>query len=183
MTKKAPKKSNVGFDVETLRKIADAPGFLYVPLDVSSALLELGYVEVNATMVDENGNVATRATEKGWGALEEFEPAPEPEPKPFTKPASKLATLDFNRATEFVIETGVPLVQRARRKSECRYPFDLLELDQSFFVPATEEKPNPAKSLASTVSSANARHKENNVYTKKFVVRAVDGGARVWRVL
>lgn len=38
------------------------------------------------------------------------------------------------------------------------YPFDKLNVGQSFHVPATAENPTPAKSLASTVSSATARY-------------------------
>ena len=77
------------------------------------------------------------------------------------------------------------------------YPFDALNVRQSFFVPNTEDKPNAAKSLASTVSSATARYAEVvegqfktnkkgeqvpvTRETRKFVVRSVEGGARVWR--
>jgi hypothetical protein len=52
-----------------------------------------------------------------------------------------------------------------------------------FFVPATDERPNPGKSLASTVTSANKRFKDEG---RKFTVRSVEHegqkGAMVYRV-
>jgi len=103
----------------------------------------------------------------------------------------------------FVLEAGVPLptIKRGGRGGEV-YPFDEMGVGQSFFVAASADKPNPAKSLASTVSSATARYavpaedgstKTNKkgetvplmVETRKFVVRSVEEngvkGARVWR--
>jgi hypothetical protein len=38
-----------------------------------------------------------------------------------------------------------------------QYPFDGLEVGQSFFVPVSAKHPNPVKTLGSTVSSANMR--------------------------
>jgi hypothetical protein len=40
------------------------------------------------------------------------------------------------------------------------YPFDSLEVGQSFFVPVSEKHPDPVKTLGSTVSSANMRYAE-----------------------
>lgn len=37
------------------------------------------------------------------------------------------------------------------------YPFDKLEIGQTFFVPVSEKHPDPVKTLGSTVSSANMR--------------------------
>jgi hypothetical protein len=53
------------------------------------------------------------------------------------------------------------------------YPFDALAVGQSFHVPASEAKPNPAKSLASTVSSANKRNAKDGGSSAKFEVRSV----------
>lgn len=38
------------------------------------------------------------------------------------------------------------------------YPFDKLEVGQTFFVPATDKRPDPLKVLGATVSSANMRY-------------------------
>lgn len=106
----------------------------------------------------------------------------------------------------FKIESNVDIPAASRRTRTSAFPFDQLEVGQSFFVAATEDRKDPAKSLASTVNGANERHSEvipgqtvvnrkgNTVPAKKalrkFIVRAVtethDGvevqGARVWRV-
>lgn len=105
----------------------------------------------------------------------------------------------------FLIENDVPIPAisaRGRGRGGDVYPFKVLAVGQSFFVPNSESKPNAAKSLASTVCSATARYavpaedgstKTNKkgevvpvmVKTRMFVVRRVeeDGvkGARVWR--
>lgn len=103
----------------------------------------------------------------------------------------------------FKIEDSIPVPTiSGRGRGGNVYPFDTMEVGHSFFVAADESKPNPAKSLASTVSSATARYavpsedgatKTNKagevvpvmVKTRKFFVRSVeeDGvkGARVWR--
>lgn len=80
------------------------------------------------------------------------------------------------------------------------YPFDDLNVGQSFFVPATDDKPEPAKSIASTATSAAKRFakpvtnadgsavmeeytvkgvtktREKFEYTRKFAVKSVEAG-------
>lgn len=80
------------------------------------------------------------------------------------------------------------------------YPFDDLNVGQSFFVPATDDKPEPAKSIASTATSAAKRFatkvtnpdgsavmeeytvkgvtktREKLEYTRKFAVKSVEAG-------
>ena len=46
------------------------------------------------------------------------------------------------------------------------YPFDDLQVGQSFFVPVSEKHPDPVKTLGSTVSSANMRFAEETGETK-----------------
>ena len=59
----------------------------------------------------------------------------------------------------FKIEDSIPVPTiSGRGRGGNVYPFDQLEVDQSFFVANDESKPNAAKSLASTVSSATARY-------------------------
>ncbi len=50
-----------------------------------------------------------------------------------------------------------------------QYPFDALEVNKSFHIPATEKRPNPAKSLASTVSAATKKYAEDTGQTKQSV--------------
>lgn len=159
--------------------VASGASGLYTPFSVHAPLIELGLVEINPDLVNEQGEVATRATQKGIQKMSKVEPIPA-------------------ISSAFAIEDGVPMPTfAARGRRSNMYPFDALNVGQSFFVPATVEKPNPAKSLASTVSSATARYavplegqfKANKAgeqvpvmaETRKFRVVAVDGGARVWR--
>jgi hypothetical protein len=82
--------------------------------------------------------------------------------------------------------------RRSSKKAET-YPFASLEAPNeqgldAFHVAATEAMPNPAKTLAGTVSSANKRHKKEGIEPKEFKViesnHPVTGapGAMVYRV-
>jgi hypothetical protein len=82
----------------------------------------------------------------------------------------------------FTFDSGID-IPAARRggRSQNAYGFEQMNIGQSFFIPATEDNPNPSKRVASTVSSASKR-----LDPKAFVVRSVDEegrgkGARVWR--
>lgn len=92
---------------------------------------------------------------------------------------------------EFVIESGIELPGKLSGKTP-KYPFDKLEIGQSFFV-----KDGEAKKLNSLVAAYNAKYSEATSETKKnrkgedvpkmkqtrkFISRTVEGGIRVWRV-
>lgn len=149
------------------------------PASVAKFVAE-GLVETNDSLNDGNGNIAVRLKSA-----------------PASTQTQGAATVSQTNATPFAIEDGIELPTSGRGRTSTTYPFDLLNVGQSFFVANTAEKPNAAKSLASTVSSATARYaevvpgqtKKNKAgedvpvtkTTRKFVVRAVEGGARVWR--
>lgn len=185
--------------------VAAGANGIYVPESVFAPLVEAGLVEINTAMTNEAGEVATRATQKGIDSLQSNGDN--------TSEASEASANSETAATEtgktqkvktmFKIEDSIPVPTiSGRGRGGNVYPFDELAVGQSFFVPNSEDKPNAAKSLASTVSSATARYavpsedgatKTNKageivpvmVETRKFVVRSVeeDGvkGARVWR--
>lgn len=175
----------------TLEQIVEATkagSFVYTSPAVHGPLIEAGFVEVNPAITNEAGEIATRSIEKGINAVNTNQ-SPE--------------TAAVVAASSFQLETGVPLPSiSGRGRTGTTYPFDKMEPGHSFFVPNSEDKPNAAKSLASTVSSATARYavpaadgstKANKageqvpvmVETRKFVVRSVEEngvkGARVWR--
>lgn len=63
-------------------------------------------------------------------------------------------------ASSFVLEDDAvipPASTRGGVRPET-YPFDSMNVGQSFFVAATEARPNPAKALTGTVASANKRY-------------------------
>ena len=122
---------------------------LYTPTDVHGPLVADGLVEVNAGMTNENG-IATRATAKGIETVNtasnqgQSAPAAEQAAKP---------TFQLEKATL------PPISGRGRAGTEL-YPFEAMQVGDSFFVPNGEGKENAAKSLASTVSSATKRYAE-----------------------
>lgn len=160
-------------------------GFAYVSHANGLPLVEAGLIEVNPEILDNEGNAQAKATEAGVKLVKDSEPK-----TAAAKPA-------------FSLETGIPVppARRGGRGGES-YPFSKMEVGASFFVAASEEMPEPAKTLASTVSSATARFaiptgesKTNRKgepvpvmkETKKFIVRSVEEngikGARVWRTV
>ena len=70
--------------------------------------------------------------------------------------------------SDFTIEKNVPIPIQKRR---CKYPWHELEIGDSFFV--SEIK------VISISSSANSYGTRTG---KKFTIRSVDGGCRVWRI-
>lgn len=187
-TKKPSKKATVEVTLQQIVQatLDNAPGYVHAPESEVAELVAQGLVEVNHEIKDSNDNPAVRATQKG---IEQM-----------ASKQTKSATPATENKSAFAIEDGIemPAVKRSGLGNEL-YPFDALQVGQSFFVPNSEDKPNAAKSLASTVSSATARYAQQDpngatrvnrkgvevpvmVNTRKFRVLAVEGGARVWRV-
>ena len=201
--KSAAKKTAEIATVITLAEIvaAGANG-LFTPAAVHGPLVEAGLVEINPAMVNEAGEIATRATQAG---IESLDSGAIVVGNATTEANSAIAETGKTEKVKsmFKIEDSIPVPTiSGRGRGVNVYPFDRLAVGQSFFVPNSEDKPNAAKSLASTVSSATARYavpaedgstKTNKkgevvpvmVKTREFVVRSVeeDGvkGARVWR--
>lgn len=148
---------------------ADAPFHFATNAEVKN-LLDNELVEVNTEITD-GDKVAVRATEKGMAEA----------PAPSTNEGNNNTVTDTNTATTAsaspfaIIEGAVLPAGRAPRASSV-YPFETMNVGQSFFVPATEDKPNPAKSLASTVSSANKRFTKEGADGRKFTVKPVKSG-------
>ena len=182
--------------------VAAGANGMFVPESVYAPLVEAGLVEINSGMTDENGYVATRATQKGIESLDSAATVADNATSEAT--SATAATGETQKVkTMFMIEDSIPVPTiSGRGRGGNVYPFDQLEVGQSFFVANSEDKPNAAKSLASTVSSATARYAVASedgatktdkkgetvpvmVETRKFVVRSVEEngvkGARVWR--
>ena len=196
--KTAPAVAVAGAGEATLENVVEATkagSFVYTSVSVHGPLIEAGLVEVNPAIANEAGEIATRATQKGI----EMTATSTQE----TAAVETAAAAPVTASGGFAIEAGVPMPSiSGRGRTGTTYPFDKMEAGHSFFVPNSEDKPNAAKSLASTVSSATARYavpaadgstKANKageqvpvmVETRTFVVRSVDEngvkGARVWR--
>lgn len=124
-------------------------GHLYTPVEVHKPLVASGDVEVNPEMANEQGWLATRATEQAMNANQNQTAQSQPET---AKP-------------KFEIESNIVVPERKRNSSGLRagrtpiYPFDALEIGQSFFVPDADGK-SAHKSMASTLSGVNLRYSE-----------------------
>ena len=179
---------------------ANPQGIMYTQANEHTGLVAAGLVEINTGMVNEGGAIATRPTAAGLAAVNAGG-----SDGSAAAPAAPAAKPTF----EIVNAVPPPVSGRGRGTGTEMYPFDKLQVGQAFFVPATADKPNPAKSLASTVSSAIKRYAElipgqtrknkkgedvpATKATRKFEVRsrtaeqeAADGfapqaGARVYR--
>lgn len=169
---------NSGVDMGLLGRIVDATkgnSFLYLGTDESAALVAAGLVEINSSIIDDYGAVATRATVQGMQIMADTQNTSSGDATQANAPAAAAP------ASNFVI-ASVPLPtrksERAGRSSS--YPFDALEVGQSFFVPATEAKPNPRKSLASTVSSATRRYATKTDQTREITVKGVKKSVPVY---
>lgn len=158
---------------------------------------KLGFIEVNRDIVDDLDTMfACRVSPAGmeFAEMKTQPEATEPQPAKSEKET---------KMTEIQIETAsIPEVKRARgrKPGQCKYPFDALEVEtnNSFFISDQEGKP-AIKTVSPSVAEANRRYSEpvegeTRVNRKgsvvpatrqlrKFIVRKVEGGARVFRVL
>ena len=198
----AKKTAEIATVISLAEIVAAGANGLFTPAAVHGPLVEDGLVEINPAMVNEAGEIATRATQAG---IESLDSGAIVVGNANSEANSAIAETGKTEKvkTMFQIEDSIPVPTISGRGRGVKvYPFDQLEVGQSFFVANDESKPNAAKSLASTVCSATARYavpaedgstKTNKkgevvpvmVKTRKFVVRSAeeDGvkGARVWR--
>jgi len=145
-SKASPKATSVVATLETI--VAAGANGMYTSPEVHSALVEAGLVEINPAIKNQAGEIATRATQKGIDSIMTNNTTAAP------------AATETNVKSGFIIEDAIPVPKIAARgrAASSAYPFDDMQVGQSFFVPNSEKRPNAAKSLASTVSGANARY-------------------------
>lgn len=118
--------------------------FLMVAETSLKGLLKDGFVETNAELKS-NGEIATRASDAGLAAhTANVAKAEQP------KPASA--------APVFVSGAGFVAPETVKRVRAELYNFDTLAIGDVIFVAKSDAKPDPAKSLASTVSGATKKY-------------------------
>jgi hypothetical protein len=71
---------------------------------------------------------------------------------------------------EFHIEKGIPVPKQVGAGRKNKYPFDAMEVGDSFFI-----KDGKVKTLSRSCGTYGKR------LERKFTSRTVEGGARVWR--
>lgn len=103
-------------------------------------------IEVNQGMI-KDGKAASRATAAG---IEMINTASNTPAEPST--------------SEFALITGaeVPKSKRGggRGGAPSKYPFEKMEVGMSFFLPKTAERPDPVKSLQSSIAAVNHKYSE-----------------------
>lgn len=114
-------------------------------------LIDNDVVEVNNEITD-GDKVAARATEKGV-ALAPPSTEGNNNVNDTTTTAAPASTAKF----EILQVEGAAFGTGRTRKATSMYDFDNMAVGAFIFVPNSEDKPDAAKSLASTISSANKR--------------------------
>ena len=116
--------------------------------EAQAQTLDAAHYEVNtADVVD--GAALVRLTDAGIAAANGGAPA---------APTAQAA-----KAGAFEIDDNVAMPEglaRRRAPTEALYPFDKLQPGQSFHVPVSEDNPEPAVRLSSSVSGAHVRYSE-----------------------
>ncbi|HNA21767.1 MAG TPA: hypothetical protein PLN40_10200 [Agitococcus sp.] len=147
------KKSKNKVDTGLLAGIASG-AVTHISKDDGLPLLEHNpqLIEVNTNMLDDAGNAAVRLTDAGKKMINGNDTSPV-----------------VSDAKYAVISNAVlPASKRGGGKGGAPvvYPFDSLEIGQSFFVPVSDKHKDPVKTLGSTVSSANMRYAIDTGETK-----------------
>lgn len=129
-----------------------AVGCMYTPEVIYLPLVQEGLVEVNEAYVNQAGEMATRATQKGVEkVMSETENV---------GTEAALAVAAPVKQTYAILNVAIPEI--AKRKTGggrhgSKYPFESLEVGASFFVPESTDVPEPLKTMAASIANANAR--------------------------
>ena len=70
----------------------------------------------------------------------------------------------------YEIEKNIP---RPRKSGSQKFPLDKMEIDDSFFVPEIDEKPH-------NISAYLVMYGKRN--NKKYTMRKIQNGYRIWRI-
>lgn len=162
--------------VALLAAIASAEGgFLMLTQAEGQDIVNEGFAVVDTSIVD-GDTAAVRLTEAGTAKLAETKDnGGNPEATAGTAPAAEAAKSSYD------IDDGVPMpTGTVRRGREGGYPFDKLEIGQSFHVAKTADNEDPAARLASSVSGARVKYSEEvpgetETVVKKTYKRGPDG--------
>lgn len=134
-------------------------GFIMMTQAEGKPLVDAGLASVDTANV-EGDKAAVALTDAGKAVAAENAPKADAAP-----------------AQSFEIEDGVAIPATSARKGrEGGYPFDKLEIGQSFHVAKTAENPDPASRLASSASGARAKHAVDTDKTETVTVSVYKKG-------
>jgi len=83
----------------------------------------------------------------------------------------------------FIVESDVP-IPSTNWRTNVKYPWERLEVGDSVFIDCLDinSKRHVTPYLAAqTVKSSTAAFRRDHQPTRRFIVRSVDNGCRVWR--
>jgi len=149
-----------------------AGSFVFTSKAVHLPLIAAGLVLVNETdvPVNEAGESATKATEAGIAKAAELAAAAGTVTAEAAAPAKLVIVLEDDVAMPEVVATKGGGVGR-----ESIYPFKTMNVNQSFFVPATDKMPKPWESLASAIANAEKKF----AVVKTIPLTNEDGSAKL----
>ena len=138
-------------------------GILHVAQDNKAlkVLVDGGFAETNAEVINDDG-IATRLTQAGHDQLEP------------TDTGSDAPADAESKTPTYAVETGTAMIKSRRSGTgggNSIYPFAELGAPEgegedmtysSFFVPATEARPDPCKTMQSTVATASKKYATQN---------------------
>jgi hypothetical protein len=139
---------------------------------IKSDVLESEFVEASRYFAGEAEKTGTHLSEELQAffrditgeELHSCEIDPLPTPAAAATPVPTSSGTGYSRTVtaetpSSVVAANVPVPKRAaKRKASARHPFADMELGHSFFVPCTEDRPDPAKFMKSTVASVVRKH-------------------------
>ena len=146
---------------DTMPEIVQATNdgsYVFTSDPVREIMLNKGWVEVNEDIENSevSGEFATRATQKGIDEFPAHEGADGEADDQDIQNSDKENNV-VQTTSVFEIE-DIKVVKKRATSGNLKYPFDQLEIGQSFFIPATEDRPEPWKSLCGAITVANNRH-------------------------
>lgn len=141
MAKKASKATSV--NVALLTAIANAPQ--YVSKDDGLGLYQAGFITVDAANANPQGEALATITDAGKQYLTNLN-----QPENASKPMFGIMK-----------NVAIPASKRGNRKgagAPTQYPFETMEVGDTFFVPVSDKHLDPVKQLGSTVSAQNMKY-------------------------
>lgn len=185
--------------LDLLKQLADqAPEFCFINEVEAEELKSYDAVEFSKEHERTAMQIAVRITDEGLIAIgykkkEVAAQAPAPVvPLPVISETAPIPEAEDIIALD-VHKGDISFFKRGARKRNDLYPFGRLHEGELFFVEATEERPNPTRTLTSTAASASKRYAKidgmkkavrkgvekdvpNYVYDRKFAVATVKEG-------
>jgi flagellin-like hook-associated protein FlgL len=134
--------------LELVGKATAEGGFAYVTKEQGLPLMQHNppLIDINTAMTDGNGGAAARLTAAGFEMLKDA--------------TQSVADAPSAGGYKIIQGAALPTSKRGNRGGGAPtvYPFDNLEIGDTFFVPVSDKHKDPVKTLGSTVSSANMRY-------------------------